>query len=330
MIDGIKLFGTRATLPTDEKKQTIKGLHFYKDSFGSYAINGSIHKYYNDGKQNADDFYYTNLVEAVYKFCKEFDIEPIASRVSRVEAGVNLPIDNVDEVLDSIILYKNQIGNFDSIGRRFVYADYDLKLYRKTSKILRVEVKAKSKRFLKNNNIYVTTLDDLLLESVLNALRQLLIKTFEGVTIIHLPDNKVSQLNAKDVLIYKDYSNPIYWNRLNRTNKKKFQRERAKCRKFIKSVGGIDLKEVLLEKIESKSFELLNFNELDMSKIIDKSNENKKGEMGKMSYIDNSRTKWTLSIPLKDDNSTINIPLIYNLDEIIKESRRAVLFLNVA
>jgi len=238
-------------------------------------------------------------------------------------------MDNVNEILDSILLYKSAVGNFDEIGRRFSFNDYDLKIYRKKANVLRVEVKLKRKRFFKSNGIYLNTLDELLYEDVQIALRNLLIKIFEGVTIVYLNDEEIKRLNNADTLKYLRYSNPIYWTKLQRQDKRKFRRERSNCQKFIESVGSIDMKAVLLDKIKNKSAELLNFSELNIQNIMSKYKKTQNSKSVALSYIDNRihsdsfnySNIWTLNVKNTANNNVIKIPLLYNLENMVKESR---------
>lgn len=317
------------TLPTNERKQIVNGMHFTADRFGSFMVGGSLHKYFNEG-DNSTDFYYTNLFEAVYNLCEEFKINPLSSRISKVEAGVNLEVDNVDEILDSILLYKSNIGNFDDIGRRFIFSDYDLKIYRKKANIIRIEVKIKKKRFLKSNKVYLNTLDELLLEDVQVALKDLVIKTLESVTIVYLSDEKIKRLNNTDMVKYLKYSNPLYWAKLSRQDKRKFRRERSNCQKFIQSFGGIDLKTILINKTREKSMSLLNFSELNIDRIMSKNSENEISKSVVLQSIDNNGHSdsfnhaniWTLNVQDTANNTMIKIPLLYNLNEMIENSTK--------
>lgn len=333
MIDGIKSTNANAKPPKpDAVKQTLKGLHIRKNFLGGFDINGSIHRYSNNGGSNADDFRYTDIVEATHNLSKELSLDPIATRITRVEVGVNIAVDDVEGVIDSVLLYKSDVGTFDKLGRRFSFFDYTIKIYAKAPKVLRVEIAIKKKRFLQRNSIYINTLDELIEPNALEQLRHLLIKVFQDVTIIYLPEEKIAQLSIKDLLKYKDYSNPRYWGRLNRTNKRKFQRERAKCRTFIESVGGVDFKQVLSNKIEIKSRELLNFSELNMDYILNKTAYSEKAKVSRMHSIDYMQALYSLPILINASNSTvgtvINFPILHNLENLIKGSQR--IFLQVA
>src|SRR5690554_2051519 len=112
MIDGVRAYLVQADIDQDIEK--INGLHFRRDKFGSFMMNGSLHKYFNKGKGNSDDYRYTDLVETLRSMGDELAINPEITQISRVEFGVNLilPI-NAESVTDSVVIFRNVAGDTD-------------------------------------------------------------------------------------------------------------------------------------------------------------------------------------------------------------------------
>lgn len=294
MIDGVRAYLVQADI--DEDNKNIDGLHFRRDRFGSFTMDGSIHKFHNNGKGNADDYRFTDLADTMKRLYNELEINPEITQISRVEFGVNiiLPI-NAEIVTDSVILFRNDSGESKTIGRFFEFADYEFKIYRKDANILRVEVKVKNLRHLKQKKVYVRTLDDLLNENVLNGLKKILIQTFEDCMIINVPENVVSKLNDADGRKYAEYTNPLYWNKIRRNKKKNFSREKKRCDEFIKSIGATDLKNKLTKQIHEKCDYLLNYSDLKSVEFFKENNQQINNEVSSFSSLDNSMKNTTTS-----------------------------------
>lgn len=292
MIDGVRAYQVQASIEEDYAK--IDGINFRRDRFGSFTMDGSLHRYHNKGKGNADDYRFTDLKETMKRLYNELEINPEITRISRVEFGVNiiLPI-NAEIVTDSVILFRNDSGESKTIGRFFEFADYEFKIYRKDANILRVEVKVKNLRHLKQKKVYVRTLDDLLNENVLNGLKKILIQTFEDCMIINVPENVVSKLNDADGRKYAEYTNPLYWNKIRRNKKKNFSREKKRCDEFIKSIGATDLKNKLTKQIHEKCDYLLNYSDLKSVEFFKENNQQINNEVSSFSSLDNSMKNTT-------------------------------------
>jgi uncharacterized protein YaaR (DUF327 family) len=294
MIDGVRAYLVQADIDQDIAK--VNGLHFRRDKFGSFMMNGSLHKYFNNGRSNSNDYQYTDLVETLKRLGDELAINPKITQISRVEFGVNLilPI-NANIVTDSVVLFRNAVGETDCLGRSFNYTDYQLKIYCKDAKILRVEVKIKNLRHLRQKNIYIRTLDDLLKKNVLDGLKKILIQTFVDCLIIYVPANKVAKLNDADGRRYAEYTNPLYWNKIRRDKTKNFSREKKRCDKFINSIGENDLKDELMKQICEKCNYLLNYSDMKSVEFFKETVEYINEKASSFSSLDNSMQNSTIS-----------------------------------
>lgn len=286
MIDGVKGFNVQADIDTDRKN--IDGINFTKNNIGSYWMNGSLHKYHNQGKDNADDFRYTDLISTLYRLAEELAINPEITQLSRVEFGVNIKLPDPNGTTDSVILFRNNTGEVNKLGRFFEFSNYVFKVYRKDDDVLRVEVKVNRLQHLKQKGILISTLSDLLNKSVLNGLKRVLMDTFKDCMIIHVPEKNLRELNDTDARRYAEYTNPLFWNKIQRDKKKNFTREKNRCEIFIESIGGTDLKKKLLDQIEDKCNYLLNFSDGESVEFFPLLNKQRNAEVSSFSYLDNT------------------------------------------
>ena len=213
MIDGI----TTSWLPLDVYKLADKqGVDTYRDSVCVNAnglkfdyfdgvdtntgeirkvctLRGSLHKYANGGLHNADSFRLSDLCRVFTELKEVYGIEPGATRLRRVEFGVNirLPYDP-QRVLKAIKMYKaNKFVHTGNMGLKHESSLYELKIYDKGRQcgvlgfdnILRIEIRAKVS-FLKRNHISVSKLGDLLSADVWIRFEALLLKALEDIVIV--------------------------------------------------------------------------------------------------------------------------------------------------
>ncbi|MFT5669069.1 MAG: hypothetical protein ACI9DK_003280, partial [Vicingaceae bacterium] len=71
------------------RKAHYRGLDFILEPRGKAKVKGSIHKFYNNGLNNANRFTYEDLQEAVNQL-KAFGIEPENTKLKSFEIGLNL------------------------------------------------------------------------------------------------------------------------------------------------------------------------------------------------------------------------------------------------
>ena len=213
MIDGI----TTSWLPLDVYKLADKqGVDTYRDSVCVNAnglkfdffdgvetntgeirkvctLRGRLHKYANGGLHNADSFRLSDLCRVFTELKEVYGIEPGATRLRRVEFGVNirLPYDP-QRVLKAIKMYKaNKFVHTGNMGLKHESSLYELKIYDKGRQcgvlgfdnILRIEIRAKVS-FLKRNHISVSKLGDLLSADVWIRFEALLLKALEDIVIV--------------------------------------------------------------------------------------------------------------------------------------------------
>jgi hypothetical protein len=179
------------------------------------SISGSIHKYYNimmeNGNQNYDDFYFSQIEKQIRGLIKKYQIEN-STRITNLEFGFNLAVEKDPQViLDSNILMNNLKApnknlKFSGKGdlKEFQMNDYSIKIYNKSKQfkldtnILRVEIKITLKRFLQKLGIF--KLEDLLNKDTFFRLFEVLRSKIEGLLIIEEFQHKIMPETDKDKL----------------------------------------------------------------------------------------------------------------------------------
>ena len=186
-------------------------------------ITGSLHKYFNNGVHNANDFSALNCIEVVKELEKTFDLILRECRIVNIEFGLNIiPSEDVKLLIERIkyhgrnefrsipdLQYAKQAGSFNSHNKlneykyikayakglqRFdglAYGDYNT---------FRFEVKSKQAKYINRLGIY--TLKDLTNPFVYEKLALELLKELNEVLILdkNLPesDNRIFKYTFAD------------------------------------------------------------------------------------------------------------------------------------
>ena len=230
-------------------------------------INGSLHKYFNNGTHNYNDFNIFNLVEVLNDLTLKFKINPFLSTIHNLEFGVNviLPFDT-NMFLNSILSYKGkeyekETYNGKGYLLRFTFDNYQLKIYNKgfqygiNTNVLRFEIKVKKMEYFKHHKVKLSTLSELLNNTIYSDLKYLLLEACNELLIY---DNtiKLKGLPAKEKQVLKNGSNPKYWIELKENDKDKFKYKRKEFRKLVSKYGTQNLQETVYKLIENKCNEL--------------------------------------------------------------------------
>lgn len=203
------------------------------------SINGSLHKHFNNGQHNANDFKLNDVNQVLNGLYQLLNITP-DSVIRNLEFGVNIEIPiPAKEFIKKIISTPTGKG-FDfkvhgkKVGKFFAPAkgQYELKIYDKAAAIkadpdqispppenqnlLRIEVKAKEMRFLKPYDI--SKLSDLQDIEKVRPLVNILLSMFNKLIINDIDQAKLTENQRIKV---KDYINPLYWCDLHRKQREK-------------------------------------------------------------------------------------------------------------
>lgn len=264
MIDGFKSWHAKTDL--EIKSFNYNGLRLTRNKHEGYSIDGSLHKFSNDGLHNANDFYMSDLKNTLNKLYDDIALNPDITMINGFEFGVNIKLPfNPNNALQRLILHKSNIGATKVNYKEFGYKDYSFKFYNKSEftniepyqsgNILRVEVKVNKMRNIKKQGVYCKVLSDLLDMAVWEQLEKILIETVNECLIIDLSEVEKKQLSDKETIKYLEYINPLFWVNLHE-NRNKYSRERERCNKFIDLHSSSTLKTDIINLISVKCQEL--------------------------------------------------------------------------
>lgn len=242
----------------EKQRAKYRNIQFLLYPDGKVIIEGSLHKYYNEGIHNFNDFGFSELQEVIKDLSQKFDLEPQTAFIHGFEFGVNILTDlNPSEVLKMIVFYgKNSVNKMtvsanNSDGIICKQTNHVLKIYNKglqykqPENILRVEEKILRMRKIEHLNF--KTLHDLTIKHKIESLGKPLLEMFE-MLIIHEPINQ-KELSKPDLKLYEQAGNPRYWESLSRSQRCK---KRAKYEALIQTYSTTKVKETLKLKIAEK------------------------------------------------------------------------------
>ena len=226
------------------------------------SMSGSLHKFKNNGVHNYDDFSFPEILASLDELETRFDIKLCNTHLYNLEIGFNLSC-KPQHIIKSAICCKNVafeplISGLRHLGKVCIFDDYEIKLYDKSKQfpvvkepVLRVELKIKRSRLLCDCGI--ETLADLKKIECIKNLVSLLIDKLTNCIFFDF-QFKPSGITQKQLLIWQRYSNPNYWEDLNRK-----LRYKAKTRytELVTKYGAKDYGVILVGLIREKSKELL-------------------------------------------------------------------------
>ena len=186
---------------------------------GYIELAGSLHKYYNDGKHNYNQFGRKEAETALKRLIEASGLNLFDFKVESVEVGVNLmpPIPS-DDIINNALMYKRKPfeakyctdeGNY----RQATLSEYWVKFYNKRlhyeiqgydigHEILRFELKINKMRVLAKYKVF--TLEDLM-NNIEDIAKDLLPKAWEEVILYDPTMNK----QTKEQTI--KYANVNFW-----------------------------------------------------------------------------------------------------------------------
>ena len=185
---------------------------------GSIFIYGSLHKYFNKGLHNYNDFDINATKEVLNDLKKNFDITPKQCIIKNIELGINIktPID-VNTILDNCFLHKTKLLEYkfhsdEGKYKQCEHSHYIVKIYNKTlhyqktglhppKNLLRFELKFNKMEYF--NKLGIVNLNDLL-EYGLHHFKSRLLDEWNNILYY---DNSILIDEQKG----NKYNNPNYW-----------------------------------------------------------------------------------------------------------------------
>ncbi len=245
------------------QESKYKGLlfkvYYEKDSkqwYNRITLEGSLHKYWNNGRHNFNDFSIMDLFSVLKSLKEDFGIEPKNCYINQIEFGLNfiVPFD-VKTFLSYCIMHKTTMFKWCKTNKKgnYILAEYQryaFKLYDKATQyrnqnykidneILRIEIKHKNMQDLRSK-YSIFSLDDLLnfgIEKITSSIN----KKWNDVIFFEKEIFKNSKYEFK-------YNNINFWEDLSYAN---FKYHRSQMEEKIKKSGG-GIKEEISKKIQEK------------------------------------------------------------------------------
>lgn len=241
-------------------KNHYKGLTFELFKSGRIVIYGSLHKYFNNGEHNYNDFGIKELREVLNDLKSSFGNDVLEMKVTALEFGINIntPFDPkrfIDRCISFSCIERSPIlktdcKGFDK-GISFNLTDFRIKIYNKSKQysqplnILRLENKYLRNRAFKSAGIF--TLIDVLSSSSVEFLFNDLYNNIKEV--IYQEDFNNKGFTANEKRIFLECINPMLWktwNKVKRANKKNQYQKLIECHSTSKD------KKMILDELKSK------------------------------------------------------------------------------
>jgi len=249
---------------TPYKNAFYNGLEFRIYDTGTTTIQGSLHKFWNAGAHNYNDFNFSAFSDVLDALKKKFNIEPQQCILKCLEVGINItPPIPTNEILDYCFLHKTkpfeyQKNSDEGKYKQCEHTQYIIKLYNKAlhyksqgfniePEIMRFEIKySKMERV---NKLEVFNLNDILKKGF-GIFKNELLTEWQNVLFYDTTINS----NTKKLT---NYQNPIYWSELvNRPTKSNYYKHRAFLSDLTNKYS--DKRHQMLTEIMSKKIDLLN------------------------------------------------------------------------
>ena len=247
---------------------------------GKVRLQGSVHKYRNEGRHNYDDFRAVDVAEVVRELSERFEIDTAQTLLNNVEFGVNVVLPfAVNVVLDNLIVYKGQPFNFIVEDGMSYYqckrTKFIIKIYDKTEQfnlpynVLRFEIKVTAMQYLETKGIKLRYLSDLLNMAIYEPLGNTLTEVFEEILF---GDNTIneSDLITRELETYLRGSNPKTWKpQAGEKERKRLQRLEYEFKGILeRHRPGVNFRSVVSDLIRAKSLEL---SQISQNSIIENS-----------------------------------------------------------
>ncbi|WP_340111982.1 hypothetical protein [Maribellus mangrovi] len=249
---------------------------FFKLFDNRLEISGSLHKYFNRGVHNANDFSYSDSIQVVRGLEQILHLNLAKCKIVNLEYGLNiLPDRNVKEIVNNLVYhgknefrfipdiqYAKQSGSFNA---RFKLNEYKIiKAYAKgferfdglcygNYNSFRFEVKSKQSKYINKHGI--NTLADLTNPQVYLHLAEELKKEWSNVLMV---EPKLRMVGGN----VNKYTYVDFWeNCLKDSNRNKFQRARHSYLKLLESNNANvfnHIQSLLCEKLNQFKIQLEN------------------------------------------------------------------------
>jgi predicted RNA-binding Zn-ribbon protein involved in translation (DUF1610 family) len=212
---------------TRRTAEVYKGLIISVYSDNKIIVRGSLHKFFNNGVQNYNDFGYQDIKKCIDNFCCFFKCSYKDVDIHMIEFGVNIEApEPPKKIIDNIICYgKYKVNTMDTPAEGIIkiLTNEEVKIYNKskqhpiTKNLLRVENKARRMRHIEE--IGIKTIADLIDKDKLFKLGIVLKNMWDKIILYETIDTQ--KLTDSEKKLYEQSNNANYWKNLNRSNRYK-------------------------------------------------------------------------------------------------------------
>lgn len=256
-----------------------KGLELV-DNDSYIEIKGSVHKFFNEGKHNYNDFSISDLHQALLQIQDELDVNLYNIQLVNIEVGLNLHTkDSPGTILNSFILHRGQRFQqrklYNMHFKECIHSQYYIKVYDKglqysvNGNILRCEIKFR--KMEKPNEMGIRVLSDLMDINKIAKLSDLLYRVLGEILIGNITITPTG-LSKKDRELFYRGHNPDYWASINPNSgdypggsmdvefkrlQKIYERRFKRFKLLLSKCGANHLHEQLLNDIKGKAIQLL-------------------------------------------------------------------------
>lgn len=260
----IKTTNRKGQKITPFKNAYYKGLEFRIYETGLIKILGSLHKYWNNGEHNYNDFDFNAFLDVLKDLKNKFNIDANNCVLKCLEVGINInPQLYTNDILNYTFLHSTkgmewQKNNDEGKYKQCEHSQYIIKLYNKAlhyrakgfnikGEILRFEIKYK--KMEKVNNLGVFNLQDIA-DKGFGIFKKALLTEWQKLLIFDTTINS----NSKRLL---NYNNPTYWTGLlQRPTKSSYYKQKGIFNELIQNYS--DNIQNKISKIISEKINLLN------------------------------------------------------------------------
>lgn len=272
----IKTTNRNGNKVTPSKKAYYNGLEFKIYDTGTITLSGSLHKYWNNGIHNYNDFNIDTVMWVLSDLKSKFDIEPKQCILKCLEIGINTtPTIPVNEILDNCFLHKTKPFEFQKNSdegkyKQVQHSQYIIKIYNKAlhyrskgfdidTEIMRFEIKYTKMQKLNEKGIF--SLQDLI-NYGLHNFKKALLNEWQNV-LYYDKTIQIDPLSIKTKKTLLEYSNPNYWIGLLANNQTKNFTYHKNQLKKITSKNSNKIQDIT-SQVMNKKIDFLNSNSIQI------------------------------------------------------------------
>lgn len=209
---------------TPSKNAFYNGLEFKIYDTGTITVSGSLHKYWNAGAHNYNDFNIEAVLTVLKDLKSKFNVDPNRCILKCLEIGINIaPPIPTNEILDNCLLHKTkpfeyQKNSDEGKFKQVQHSQYIIKLYNKAlhyrskgfkinSEIMRFEIKYTKMQKLNAKKVF--SLQDLI-NYGLHNFKDDILNEWQNV-LFYDNTTRIDTLSTQNKNALLEYSNPNYW-----------------------------------------------------------------------------------------------------------------------